>query len=271
MSGDSLLDGISDVLNAATATPSQAGGSIADQLPLGDSGGFGTVDDYLQRGAQELADTISQPSTPKRKRGRPKGSRSRPVSDDEGAMENTRAYASRLGQMTPEESHRAVYLRKKIQKIFDYFPHKVDAYYPTRPHTGSMTIQQLIDTEQLLCNILDDGDEAAYVKEAFKFTANVIERSGPAIQQRFLRWVPGSEILRFQKGLGEAVSELVDEPGDEGLQDDAHRIAIEFIGWAPNNPYANLGLKLFRIMQAVRDAQINETINRPSEGEDEGL
>lgn len=271
MSGDALLDGITDVLNAVTCTPDAQGSSIADQLPLGDSGSIGTVDEMLRKGAEEL---VSAPSTPKRKRGRPKGSknRSNPTSDDEGLQEEqTRGYLSRLGQMTPEESIRAVYLRKKISKIFQYFPHKVNQYYPNRPHVASMTIQQLIDTDQLLCNILDDGDESMYVKEAFKFAANTIERAGPSIQQRFLRWVPGSEILRFQRGLGSAVSELVDTPGDEGLEDEVNRIAIEFTGWAPNNPYANVAIKLFKIMQAVRDEQLTQTLERPGEPGDEGL
>jgi len=277
MSGDSLLDGITDVLNAANGVQDQNSGSIANQLPLGVESSFPSVEELLAQGATEMVENSSRPATPKRKRGRPRGSRNRsaPQSEDEGYSENgerdTRNYINRLGQMTPAESKRAVYLRKKITKIFDYFPHKLEKYYPSRPHVGSMTIQELIDTDQLVCNILDDGDEATYVKEAFKFVANTIERAGPAIQQRFLRWVPGSEILRFQRGLGETVGELVDEPGEEGLEDDVNRIAVEFVGWAPSNPYANLGIKIFKLMQAVRDQQQQATLNSVSTGEDEGL
>lgn len=267
MSGDAAIDGISGVLAAASS-----GGSGASTVDagLGTSDYVPTVDEMLVMGAQDIA----EPS-PKRKRGRPKGSRNNsrsnsPAPDDGlSGEEMTRAYASKMGAETAADK-RAVLLRKKIHKIFDYFPHKLSKYYSNIPNVAAMSVQQLIDTEQLLLSIIDETDESIYVKECFKMTARFIESTGPAIQQRFLRWMPGSEVLQFQDGLGDTVDEMVDVPGDEGIGDEVNRISLDFVGWAPSNPYANAGIKLFRIMQAVKTANVEEmnTVKRTPSEED---
>jgi len=84
--------------------------------------------------------------------------------------------------------------------------------------------------------------------------------------------MPGAEILQFQEGLGDAMDEMVDVPGDEGIGDEVNRISLDFVGWAPSNPYANAGIKLFRIMQAVKTANIEEMNSvKQAPGEGDGL
>lgn len=266
MSSDQL-DDIGSVLSAATAQ-SQEAGAISSALELGVSGvTVPSVEDYLQMGVEELN---APPPAQKKKRGRPKGSgsgrssRSQSPAPDQGMSgeELTRQYVRSMGDQQMENP-RAVYLRKKIHKIFDYFPHKVDKYYPNRPAVAFMNVQQLIETEQLLINILDEGDESMYVKEAVKIAAGAIETVGPVVHRRWLKWLPGAEFLNYQRGLREAVTELMDEPGDDGLADEVNRISLEFIGWAPTNPYVSLGMKLYRVMNVVKDETISEMSAEP--------
>jgi len=252
------MEGIASVLKAAKSESS----GIADQTMAEMSTNVPTVDEYIQTAAHEMANPPSSPG-PKRGRGRPKGSKnsrpSSPFDDGMSGEDRTRAYVQKMAESQGEDS-RAVYLRKKITKIFDYFPHKIARYYPNRPNVAYLSVQQLIDTERLLVNILDEGDESVYVKEGFKWVAGVVENSGPSIHRRFLKWVPGADILQHQHGLAQTVDELVDLPGDEGLADEVNRISLEFIGWAPSNPWVNAGLKLFKIMQGVKQARIEAPI-----------
>ncbi len=250
--------GIASVLQAAkseSTTPTDSALAAASfSVP--------TVEEYIQMSTEELQSAPSSaPSSPGRKRGRPKGSmRPKSPRDEISGEERTRAYMTKLGQSQAEDVH-GIYLRKKIAKIFDYFPHRLSRYYPRTPDVAYMSLQQLIDMDKLLLSILDEGDELVYVKEAFKWVAGVIENTGPYVHSRFLRWMPGADILHHQQGLTQAVTTLVDEDGDEGLGDETKRIAIDFIGWAPQNPYMNAALKLYKVMNVVKQVSYETTAN----------
>lgn len=255
------MEGIASVLQAAKVESSTA----ADHMMAESSPSVPTVQEFIDMGVQEVRSEPNSPGPTKKGRGRPKGSKNRsapssPAPDDGMSGEDrTRAYVQRLAEQQGEDA-RAVYLRKKITKIFDYFPHRINRYYPHRPNIAYLSVQQLVETERLLVNILDEGDEAVYVKEGFKWVAGAIENSGPSIHRRFLRWCPGADILQHQQGLSHAVEELVDVPGDDGLADEVNRISLEFIGWAPSNPWVNAGLKLMKIMQGVKLARLEAPI-----------
>lgn len=260
MSGDTAIDGISTVLAAATAGNVTA--SIGDSL-MGAGMSAPTVEDYLSSGAASM---LEEQQAPKKKRGRPKGSRSRPTSpgppDGMSGEDMTRAYITKLGEETATDK-RSVQLKRKINKAFEYFPHKLSKYYAHIPNIAAMSVQQLIDLDQLVLSIIDDTDESYYVKAGFKMAASAIESVGPGVYRRFLRWMPGAEILQMQSGLSEAVEELVEVQGEEGLADDVNRVSLDFVGWLPNNPYFTTAIKLYQVMHRVRNDRIDEINNRP--------
>jgi len=122
---------------------------------------------------------------------------------------------------------------------------------------------ELIEMENTITNILDEGDESVYVKEAFVAGAGIIESAGPIVQRRFLRWLPNSSFLANQDGLQEAVKELVDIQGEEGLAVEVKRVAISFTGYAPSNPYMKAAMKIVKLMQAVSAAQEAIIVQQP--------
>jgi len=206
--------GIASVLNAAKIEST----GVADHMLAETTMQVPTPQEMIE--TEVRVQSAPNSPGPTRKRGRPKGSRSSsPAPDQMSGEDRTRAYVQRLG-MSQAEDTRAVLLRKKITKIFDYFPHKLSRYFPGPPDVVSMSVQQLIDTEKLVLNIIDEADESVYVKEGFKWVAGVIENAGPSIHRKLLRWCPGADILQHQTGLSNAVATLVDEPGSEGLADE---------------------------------------------------
>lgn len=263
------MEGIASVLNAARVEPETSNTNMGDKL-LTQTIDCPTVDEYIQQGAQEIAAAASSaPNSPgpsKKPRGRPKGSKSRsPAPEDTISGEDrTRAYVQKLAERQGEDI-RAIALRRKITKVFNYFPHKLRRYFQNIPDVSLMSTQQLIDTYSLLLGILDEGDERVYVKEGFKVVAGMIENGGPTIHSKFLRWCPGADILQCQQGLAKAVDQLADEPGEDGLADPINRIALEFDGWAPTNPYVNAGLAIFKIMKEVQMAKIQAPVNMTSD------
>lgn len=258
------MDGIASVLNAARVEPDSGTSGMGDKILAQQLECPPTVEEYIQQGAQEIASAPESSVKKPGKRGRPKGSKNNsPAPDAISGEDRTRAYVQKLGENQAVDI-RAMELRKKITKAFNYFPHKLSRYYANVPNVALLSTQQLIDTDQLLMNILDEGDEAIYVKEGFKFVAKCIESNGPAFQSRFLSWMPGSDILQCQQGLTETVGVLVDETGPNGLADDVNRISLDFIGWAPSNPYVNAALNIFRVMQAVQQAKIMAPMPTPT-------
>lgn len=214
----------------------------------------------LPYGVAAVDDIFEQPKTTAKKRGRPAGKKTPktpPSGDFLGVAPDDMEMTKRMvehGQVVASNTPRAVLLRKKINKYFQHFP-KLHEYFHHKPHTGNMTEMQLADLENTICDVLDEGDEAYYVKQAFITTAGFIEVAGPVIHRRFCRWIPNSGFLQHQDGLKEAITQLVDVPGDEGLGDEVNRVAIAFTGYAPNNPYVKCATKIVKIMQAVAEAR----------------
>lgn len=245
-----MSEGIQSVLQAANA---EIGTTPTIDSMMAESINIPNPEELATAIREEIRSQSNSPGV--RRRGRPKGSKNLKTPPSDDFEQRTRAYMAKVGE-AQAENPRIILLRKKISKMFHYFPHKLNRYFNGEPNVTIMSLQELLDTEKLCLSIIDEADESLYVKQAFKWLATVIEKSGPSIQQRFLRWAPGSDILQFQDGLSDAVDELIEVPGEEGLADDVHRVSLDFIGWVPANPYVNSALKILKLMSAMKQASV---------------
>ena len=230
---------------------------------------YPTLDDFVKKTMEDMPYS-NEPSDGslldmglgmKKKRGRPSGKKpgKSPSATD---AEITQKMITHMNAVS-DNSADSVLARRRISKYLDCFQHRLRHHFPQRPMLSQLTSAQLAEMESTITNILDEGDEAVYVKEAFVAGAGFIESAGPVIQRRFLRWLPNSAFLANQDGLQEAVKELVDVQGDEGLADEVNRVAISFTGYAPSNPYMKAAMKVVKLMQAVSAAQQAIIVQQP--------
>lgn len=209
---------------------------------------------------KEIYKEMAKPKPKAKAKPTPKAGKSKPSTPEPEPFKKM-AKSFQVDGYLPEETRAAALLRKRLYRWFDRFEHRLRPYFETAPPIESMTIQQMTDTETLVKSVLDETDEAIFVEKAFIYGASVIERVGPSFYQRFGRFVPGSEILRHQRGLAAAVEKLVHVPGPSGLKEEIDRVAIEFTGWAPQNPYINGALKLWNVMQQVHEMKLQQIEN----------
>ena len=181
---------------------------------------YPTLDDFVKKTMEDMPYS-NEPSDGslldmglgmKKKRGRPSGKKpgKSPSATD---AEITQKMITHMNAVS-DNSADSVLARRRISKYLDCFQHRLRHHFPQRPMLSQLTSAQLAEMESTITNILDEAG------------AGFIESAGPVIQRRFLRWLPNSAFLANQDGLQEAVKELVDVQGDEGLADEVNRVAI---------------------------------------------